>query len=221
MSQSSPSQDHAEQAAARFDEWADSYGEDRISPWLRFYQSKSISLLDLTEKSTFLDVGCGTGWAVREVAGRCRSTCGIDISPKMIEKAKRQATLGEDVEFKVANAEAIPYSDEYFDAVLCTFSFHHYKDPVASLREIKRVLKPGGRFVLTDSARDVSFAIWLQDRLRRHFERSHVRYYTRQEVKNFLATVAFELDGEPVAVRKFMDHRKVFTGVMIVSCVKP
>ncbi len=211
---------HAELAAARFDDWADSYGEDRISPWLQFYQAKSISKLDLKAGGAFLDVGCGTGWAVREVAPRCRISCGIDISPKMIEKARSQAPELENLEFRVANAESIPYPDDHFDAVLCTCSFHHYQNPIAALSEIKRVLKPGGRFVLLDSARDVSFAIWLQDRGRRYLERSHVRYYTRREVRDLLATVGFEPTEDIAGIKRFMDHRKVFTGLMLASCRK-
>ena len=152
---------HTQQAADRFDTWADTFGEDRISPWFQFYQTFALSKLDLEAGGGFLDVGCGTGWAVRQAAARLTSSvaAGIDVSPRMIAKAKKLSAASPRVEFLVASSESTPYSNETFRWVICTFSFHHYENPVLSLQEIKRVMRPGGRFVLIDAARDVFFPI--------------------------------------------------------------
>lgn len=213
---------HAEQAAARFDDWADRYGEDRISPWFAHYQTKALSMLNLRHDTNFLDVGCGVGKAVGQAAleiGEGKA-CGIDISPKMIEKARMLNPDDRRTDFRVADSESIPFEDNYFDSILCTFSFHHYLHPIRVLKDICRVLRPGGRFVLIDSARDTSFAIWLQDRGRRYLERSHVRYYTVAELKNMLKKTDLRLTEEITTVTKFMDHGKTFTGLMIAQCSK-
>lgn len=213
---------HSEQAATRFDQWADTYGEDRISSWFSFYQSMAMSKLNLAEEVGFLEVGCGTGWAVREVAKQLKfgQACGIDISPNMIEKAKSQTLKEKNIAFQVANAEAIPYPDESFSSILCTCSFHHYQNPVRALSEMKRVLRKDGSIVILDSARDVSFPIWLQDRWRRYFEKSHVKYYKMTEMKALVAKTQLKLIGEIITISKFMDHKKVFTGLMLLKCGK-
>lgn len=214
--------DHARKAAARFDDWATTYGEDRISPWFRYYQTLALSKLDLSGGAGFLDVGCGPGWAVREAARQLRDgkACGIDISPGMIEKAKSHCEGSLNVEFRVANSEQIPYADESFHSVLCSFSFHHYENPLTALAEIKRVLKTGGKIVILDSARDVSFPMWLQDRWRRHFERSHVRYYTTKELGALIEQVPLKILGDVVTVRKTLFKRKLFTALMLFQCTK-
>jgi len=132
---------HAQLAKARFDDWSDTYGEDRISPWFRFYQSLAMTKLKITEGWGFLDVGCGTGWAVREAAKQLRfgKACGIDISPKMIEKAVKQSPMDPNIEFRIGNSEAIPYPDDSFSSILCTCSFHHYPNPGRALAEMRRL----------------------------------------------------------------------------------
>ena len=213
---------HDQLAADRFDDWSKTYGEDRISSWFRFYQSLAMSKLEIAEGEGFLDVGCGTGWAVREAAKRLRSgkACGIDISPKMIEKASAQTSKLSNIEFRVATAEAIPYPDECLSSILCTSSFHHYQNPLRALSEMKRVMKQGGKLVILDSARDISFPIWLQDRFRRYFERSHVQYYTTNEMKALVRQAQLRLVGEIITIKKFMDHKKIFTGLMLIQCGK-
>jgi ubiquinone/menaquinone biosynthesis C-methylase UbiE len=213
---------HTEQAIARFNDWSATYGEDRISPWFNCHQALAMSKLNIEEGTGFLDVGCGTGWAVREAVKRLRSgkACGIDISPKMVDKAIALSRHIDNVEFRPGNSEAIPYPDDTFSSILCTSSFHHYQNPVRALCEMKRVMKNSGTLVILDSARDISWAIWLQDRWRRYLERSHIRYYTTTEMKALVAEAELMLINDIVTVKAFMDHRKLFTGLMLIQCGK-
>ena len=213
---------HTQRAMARFDDWSRTYDEDRISAWLKFYQSLAMSKLRISEGWGFLDVGCGTGWAVREAADRLTfgTACGIDISPRMIEKAMAHSPKRDNIEFRVANSEAIPYPDDSFGSIVCTCSFHHYQNPIRALSEMKRVMKHGGRLVILDAARDVSFAIWLQDRWRRYCERSHVVYYTTRELELLVSKAGLILLDHILTIKKFMDHNKMFTGLMLIQCTK-
>jgi len=99
-----------------------------------------------------LDVGCGTG-RLLEAAGRrwgeARLT-GIDASGRMIAEARHK--LGEDPRFTLieGDASALPAGEASFDAVFSTMSFHHWGDQASGIREIARVLRPGGLFVLAD-----------------------------------------------------------------------
>jgi ubiquinone/menaquinone biosynthesis C-methylase UbiE len=98
----------------------------------------------------FLDVGCGTGILLEYI---CNSNTnifcyGIDLSENMINQARER--LKNKTNLIVGDVEKMPYENNSFDCICCSSSFHHYPDPLKSLKEINRVLKNGGRFILCD-----------------------------------------------------------------------
>ncbi|GAY12355.1 class I SAM-dependent methyltransferase [Pseudonocardia sp. N23] len=97
-----------------------------------------------------LELGCGTGFFLLNLMQAGLATRGsvTDLSPGMVAAALRNAEgLGLDVDGRVADAEHIPYDDATFDVVVGHAVLHHIPDVEAALREVLRVLKPGGRFV--------------------------------------------------------------------------
>jgi SAM-dependent methyltransferase len=90
-----------------------------------------------------IDVACGTGVLTREVArrvGRSGFVAGVDANPGMLAVAARTAP---EIEWRHASAEALPYDDNFFDAVVCQFGLMFFNQQ-AALREMMRVLKPSG-----------------------------------------------------------------------------
>lgn len=97
-----------------------------------------------------LEIGCGTGFFLLNLASAGVLSAGqvTDISPRMVEVTCRNAAaLGHRVEGRVADAESLPYPDASFDLVVGHAVLHHIPDVEAALREVLRVLRPGGRFV--------------------------------------------------------------------------
>ena len=99
-----------------------------------------------------LDVGCGTGYLLRELAGRCPQAVelvGVDPAGGMIAAAR--AAGGDDrLRYVEGTAEGLPFAEGSFDLVVSTTSFDHWADQQAGLAECARVLVPGGWLVLTD-----------------------------------------------------------------------
>jgi ubiquinone/menaquinone biosynthesis C-methylase UbiE len=97
-----------------------------------------------------LELGCGTGFFTLnlKLAGVIDDAHVTDLSPGMVEVAEQNArSLGFDVEGRVADAERLPYPDDSFDLVIGHAVLHHIPDVELALREVLRVLRPGGRFV--------------------------------------------------------------------------
>ena len=102
-----------------------------------------------------LDVGCGTGTLAVELSRRApqAEVIGVDGDPEILTRAELKAvTSGTDIEFLSALATALPFADNSFDRVTCSLLLHHLVRPqkVAALGECRRVLRPGGRFVVAD-----------------------------------------------------------------------
>jgi len=116
------------------------------------------SVLKILKNGTsLLDLACGPGL----VAGAAR-TCGaipigVDFSSAMIVRARAAQPA---IRFEEADAEALPFGDGSFDAIVSNFGVHHVPDPVRALSEARRVLRPGGRFAFTSWAAPVENIAW-------------------------------------------------------------
>jgi len=128
-----------------------SFGRDKA------IREKLIELAAPAPGEKLLDVGCGTGTLAIAIKPRVGAgeVHGIDASPQMIEVAREKAAkAGSDIDFRVALIEALPFPDASFDLVTSSLMLHHLPDDLkrTGLDEIRRVLKPGGRFIAMDFA---------------------------------------------------------------------
>jgi ubiquinone/menaquinone biosynthesis C-methylase UbiE len=102
---------------------------------------------------TVLDVACGGGLVVCAFAGVVRRAEGIDITPAMLERARALAAEKglTNTTFRQGDVTSLPYPDGAFSIVTSRFTFHHFQDPLAVLREMRRVCAPGGRVAVVDT----------------------------------------------------------------------
>jgi ubiquinone/menaquinone biosynthesis C-methylase UbiE len=174
---------------AKWNKWAETAdGNGWLYDYLRRAQLGVISLLDLKDNMNFLDIGCGTGWAVgqaAESAGYRGSFYGVDLSSGMIAKAKKKFIDHHNFYFIQANSESVPLDGNLFENIICTNSFHHYLHPEKVMKEIFRLLKPGGRIYILDPTADMWF-IKIVDRIIRLFEPQHVKIYSTDEFKRLM-----------------------------------
>jgi ubiquinone/menaquinone biosynthesis C-methylase UbiE len=111
---------------------------------------------EIAPGSSVLEVAPGPGFVAVELArlGDYHVT-GLDISQTFVELARRNAAEARvNVDFRQGNASAMPFENDEFDCLLCRAAFKNFAEPVAALREMHRVLKPGGRALIIDLLRD-------------------------------------------------------------------
>jgi len=143
-----------------------------------------------------LDIGSGPGHTALLFATRAREVIASDPTVAMLEQGERLARERglDNVRFQQAGAENLPFPDDAFDRVTSRQSAHHYADVRAALREVARVLVPGGRFVLIDtiSPEDDEFDAFL-NRIELLRDSSHVRAYRVSDWREMFDEVGFEL----------------------------
>jgi ubiquinone/menaquinone biosynthesis C-methylase UbiE len=112
-----------------------------------------------------LEIGIGTGRNLPHYRADV-SLIGIELSPAMLEIARARAReLGREVDLRVGDAQALGFPDDSFDAVVCTLSLCTIPDDRAAVAEARRVLRPGGRFLLLEHVRSPVLPVRLGQRL--------------------------------------------------------
>jgi ubiquinone/menaquinone biosynthesis C-methylase UbiE len=131
----------------RYTLWAPLY--DKV---VRFHRQRrrAIGLLELQVGERVLIVGAGTGADLRYIPPGVEVTA-TDLTPAMVERTRARAdTLGMNVDARVMDAQTLSFPDSHFDAVILHLILAVVPEPVAAIREVERVLRPGGRAVVFD-----------------------------------------------------------------------
>jgi ArsR family transcriptional regulator len=117
------------------------------------YRQRLLQLIPQVDR--LLEVGVGTGALLPELVSRAREVVGVDHSPAMLDEARRRvAEQGQQgIELRLGEMNHLPMSDGAANCVVANMVLHHAADPFAVLREMARVLAPGGCVVLADLAR--------------------------------------------------------------------
>lgn len=154
-----------------------------------------------------LDIATGGGHTALALAPYVRHVVASDLTPAMLQAAERfiRDEKGvENVSFDIAEAEHLPFADASFDIVSCRIAPHHFDDVRAFCREVARVLRPGGRFVLIDSLAPedddldafINEVEWRRDT-------THVRAYKLSEWRAFVEDAGLVVDAVEPFQRRY------------------
>ena len=172
------------------DVWADL--PDDPDPWA--WERRRAMLIDaVSEGERVLDLGCGAGRFVAALRDAGADPVGVELAEGALERARRNVP-GADLRALAADG-AIPLEDSSVDLVWCSEVIEHVPDTAGLLSEVRRVLRTGGRVLITtpsyDPARRLPIAAL---RWEAHFDPlgQHVRFYTRRSLARVLDTFAFE-----------------------------
>lgn len=133
-----------------------------------------------------LDLGCGTGEMLKLILQEDaqKELWGIDLAEEMLAAAKSK--LPETVPLLLGDSESLPFPDNTFDVVYCNDSFHHYPAPRNVLREVHRVLKPGGTFLMGDCWQP-AVGRMIMNFYMRHSKEGDVKIYSETELVSMLS----------------------------------
>ena len=132
----------------RYDVTADMY-EARYSEEQEAKYRKALENVNLADGSAVLDVGCGSGLFFAHVAGRAEAVVGVDVSRKLLLKAKEHAKSFGNAHVLQADADHLPFKEEFFDAIFSFTVLQNMPKPSLTLTELKRVAKVSGSIVVT------------------------------------------------------------------------
>lgn len=157
------------------------------------------------EGEKILDVACGGGELSLKLTERGCKVYGIDMSENAISSAKRLSERAKiTCEFELGDAEHLPYSDEYFDKIICSSSLEHFRDDLKALKEMSRVLKPSGKLVLTADSLTYPISSELKEKHRKLA--SVVNYYTCEKLKERFDISGFEMCRSEYLLNSCITH---------------
>ncbi len=176
-------QSHHDNVEKQFGDQASAYLSSTVHASGQDLQRLSERLQTLADAQV-LDLGCGAGHASFVAAQQVKNVTAYDLSTQMLDVVKRTADERgyHNVSIRHGYAESLPFDDNSYEVVISRYSAHHWHDVGQALREVRRVLKPGGRAIFIDvnSPGNAVMDVWLQtiEALR---DTSHVRDYTPGE----------------------------------------
>jgi demethylmenaquinone methyltransferase/2-methoxy-6-polyprenyl-1,4-benzoquinol methylase len=159
---------------------------DRVNPfvWTDEMRDETIAVLDVAADDRVLDVGCGTGFATEGLLDEVEEVHGIDQSPHQLAQAYPKFGKHGAVRFHLGDAERLPFRDDAFDVVWSSGSIEYWPDPVATLRELRRVARPGGQVLVVGPNEPAG-------RLRRALANAMMLFYTESEAQRMFENAGF------------------------------
>jgi ubiquinone/menaquinone biosynthesis C-methylase UbiE len=129
--------------ASQWDSMRQSFFSDSV-------RQKALALAGVSEGETAADIGAGSGFITEALVDAGLKVVAVDQSPAMIALMREKFSGEQGIEYRVGEAESLPVADASVDYVFANMYLHHVEDPLIGVKEMARLLKPGGRLVVTD-----------------------------------------------------------------------
>ncbi len=156
----------------------------------RSFVEDMVSFMGVEQRDRILEIGCGEGWASRLLASLAPEglVVGLDVSDAMIRKARAASVAHENLLFLWADGESIPWQERFFSRAFSVESFYYMERPETALREIFRVLSPGGSvWILNHLSQENEYTLRWLDRLK-----VPVHLHTAEEYGKLFESCGFE-----------------------------
>ncbi|MBI2263555.1 MAG: methyltransferase domain-containing protein [Armatimonadetes bacterium] len=135
--------DYFDQVASQWDAMRETFFSDRV-------RDKAIAAAGVRKGEVAADIGAGSGFVTEGLLREGLKVIAVDQSQAMLGEMRKKFSLADGVDYCCAGVEDLPISDESVDHVFGNMILHHVDSPPGALREWARILKPGGKLVITD-----------------------------------------------------------------------
>ncbi|MEM8863184.1 MAG: class I SAM-dependent methyltransferase, partial [Chloroflexota bacterium] len=146
-----------------FAEVAGDWDEIRSGYFTEGMRDAAIALANLNQDSIVADIGTGTGFVIQGLADKVANVYGFDPSAEMLDVAAQNLAAFDNIKLEQAPGHNLPLADEAVDAVFGNMYLHHDSDPAVAIVELARILKTGGKLVLTDL--DAHEEAWMHEEM--------------------------------------------------------
>jgi len=189
------------------------------NPLIKLYTSIRINLIlsEITASDSVLDAGCGEGYITKEIAKAAHTVKAIDANHGSIAAAKK-LNSAPNIDYELANIEVL--KNQNFDKVVSSNVLEHVQDPKKALQSLLKVLKPGGKLILTFPnekmlciGRKLMFPLsWKEKKA----STNHLRALTKEDIRSLLEGTGFEI----ARYRKIPNFPLFLTNFIVVTGVK-
>ncbi len=133
-----------------FDEVASQWDVMRQSFFSEAVREKAISAAKAKAGKAAADIGAGTGFITEGLVQKGLKVIAVDQSEEMLKEMKNKFRGVSTIDYRVGTAEKLPIDDNAVDYAFANMFLHHVDNPLVAIKEMRRVLKPGGKLVITD-----------------------------------------------------------------------
>lgn len=133
-----------------FDDVAHQWDKMRESFFSEEVREKAFAIAGVQEGKVAADIGAGTGFITEGLIRKGIKVIAVDQSEVMLEEMRKKFTDAKGVDYRMGEAEKLPISDEAVDYAFANMYLHHVESPLSAIKEMMRILKPGGKIVITD-----------------------------------------------------------------------
>ncbi len=137
------SKEYFKEVASQWDTMREGFFSDDI-------REKACSVADVQKGGISADIGAGTGFITEALLNHGLKVIAVDNSEDMLEQMKKKFGSASDIDYRLGESEKLPIDDETVDYAMANMVLHHVENPYTAIEEMVRILKPGGKLVITD-----------------------------------------------------------------------
>jgi ubiquinone/menaquinone biosynthesis C-methylase UbiE len=169
-----------------FEKVAEDWDLIRESLFPTTLREKNYALAKINDHSVIADIGAGSGFITEGLVDKEVNIIAVDQSPQMLSIMRKKFSSYKNVDFRLGESEKIPIDDNTVDFTFANMYLHHVEDPQKSITELYRILKPGGKLIISDAdSHNYDFLVTEQHDRWMGFKREDIRmWYANAGFKN-------------------------------------